>query len=783
MPPLSRLVPFTSLRGRLTVLYAGLFGVALLLTAVAVTFSVGDNARRQVESELTAGGAVFDRIWALKARQLADGARVLSRDFGFRAALASGDAPTVGSALTNLRNRLSLDRAFIIGVDGTVTGAADIDETAATSLWYALDAGQHGGVLQLNNTAYQAVAEPIMAPQLIGWVVFAERLDRREMKALEGLASIPLSAAVLTRKDGGDWRSTDAGSGADTRLVKLIESADQENPGRPRRLNTPHGEAMALTKPLTVIGEKSQAALVLRYPLELAMAPYRSLMLSLCLVGILGLLTLVAGSWLLARSITRPVSALDAAARRLRDGEAVHVDVETEDEIGRLAVSFNAMASGIREREGRITAMALTDQETTLPNRRALEAAMAAESPDGLFVVAIGVDRFPQVRAAVGYRLAGEMLRQLALRAVALRPGDLCARLSSERLILMLRADNADEALEVVGKLIADLSHPVTVDGQTIDVGLNAGLAAVADEHPAPAVERASIGLDQARAARRAVAAFDAVAYGDPASKLSLMSEMLAALESGEISMAYQPKHDTRAGKVTGVEALVRWNHPTRGFVAPDMFVELAEETGHIRALTRWTLQQALADQAVMRAAGHDLLMSVNLSGRMLGEPDFAAEAIAMITAAEGRICLEITETAVIDNPQQALAIIDQLREAGIAISIDDYGSGLSSLSYLKQIHADELKIDKAFVLTLDQSARDALLVKSTVDLAHSLGLKVVAEGVETAESLAILTGMGCDLAQGYYISRPMPLDGALTFLAGADRAAAHQPVRPTRRA
>jgi EAL domain-containing protein (putative c-di-GMP-specific phosphodiesterase class I) len=166
-----------------------------------------------------------------------------------------------------------------------------------------------------------------------------------------------------------------------------------------------------------------------------------------------------------------------------------------------------------------------------------------------------------------------------------------------------------------------------------------------------------------------------------------------------------------------------------------------------------------------MRAAGHDVMMSVNLSGRMLGDPAFAQEAIWMIEAADGRICLEITETAVIENPEQALAIIDQLRAAGISISIDDYGSGLSSLAYLKQIHADELKIDKAFVMTLDRSARDALLVKSTVDLAHSLGLKIVAEGVETAETLAILTGMGCDLAQGYFIARPMPLAGVLAFL------------------
>jgi EAL domain-containing protein (putative c-di-GMP-specific phosphodiesterase class I) len=250
------------------------------------------------------------------------------------------------------------------------------------------------------------------------------------------------------------------------------------------------------------------------------------------------------------------------------------------------------------------------------------------------------------------------------------------------------------------------------------------------------------------------------------------MSDMLTGLGNGEITLAYQPKHDTRAGHTTGVEALVRWNHPVRGFVAPDMFVGLAEETGHIRALTVWTLEQALRDQAALRLAGHDLLVSVNLSGRMLADTAFALEAIGMIAAAQGRICLEITETAVIEHPETAHQIIDLFRTAGIKISIDDYGSGLSSLSYLKQINADELKIDKDFILSLDRSARDALLVKSTVDLAHSLGLQIVAEGVETAESLAILTAMGCDLAQGYFIARPMPLSKIVAFLdeAGAQK-------------
>ncbi len=176
-------------------------------------------------------------------------------------------------------------------------------------------------------------------------------------------------------------------------------------------------------------------------------------------------------------------------------------------------------------------------------------------------------------------------------------------------------------------------------------------------------------------------------------------------------------------------------------------------------------LARALEEQALLRHDGHELTVSVNLSGRLLGDAGFAAVALEMLRGARGAMCFEITETAVIDNPQIGFKTIDRFKAAGIGISIDDYGSGLSSLAYLKQIRADELKIDKAFVLKIDESHRDALLVRSTIDLAHSLGLKVTAEGVETPTALSLLAGMGCDIAQGYLIARPMPLKELLMFL------------------
>ena len=301
-----------------------------------------------------------------------------------------------------------------------------------------------------------------------------------------------------------------------------------------------------------------------------------------------------------------------------------------------------------------------------------------------------------------------------------------------------------------------------------MDVSLTVGLSAcgAAGGIVSSPSERAAIAVDQARAGRRKMACFDEAAYGDPSSNLALISELHGAMACGDFTLHYQPKYDLRQGRVTGVEALARWRHPTRGMIPPDLFILMAEETGHIGAVTDFVLSRAIADQAVLRSSGHDLTVSINISGRQMDDTAFSERALAEIQAAGADLCFEITETAVIDTPEVALAIIDRLVEAGVGISIDDYGSGLSSLTYLKQIHATELKIDKSFITALASGRRDALLVKSTIDLAHGLGLKVVAEGVETPEALATLTSMGCDLVQGYLIARPMALPDLTVFLA-----------------
>jgi EAL domain-containing protein (putative c-di-GMP-specific phosphodiesterase class I)/GGDEF domain-containing protein len=761
---------FARLRTRLTVLYVALFGAVLLLVSGAVYAAISGAAQHQVQGELTASGTVFDRVWSLRSARLREGAVLLSRDFGFREAVATGDAATIVSAMENLKNRFGIDRAFIVQVDGHIIGDRPQDLAAdAVRLNTALQSGEEpSGVMMLGGAPYQVMASPV-TPDQTAWLVFAVRLDRAEMNGLETLSAIPLKAAVLHREPAG-WRRDDAPGRVDAaRWSAFIDRALSSRASGPQQLAESGGASLALVKRLPGLAQDAPAVLLVRYPLSLALAPYRTLLVVVALAGLVGLLVVGWGSWILARGITRPISALDEAARRLEQGEDAQVEIATADEIGRLAQSFNTMATEIRDRERRITHLALHDGDTGLPNRLALERVVEALSdlpPGQVYVAALGIQRFDHLRGAIGYALAAQAVRMIGNRLGGLAPASGVARVASDVLGFCLIAEGPEAAGDDALRLMAALEQPLNVGGDAIDVTLNLGLAPIErGAGPGAAIERANIALDQARQSRRKVAFFDAEAYGDPAANLSLMSGMLAAIEAGDLELYYQPKFDIRARAVTGVEALSRWRHPQRGLLAPDLFIPMAEETGHIRALTEWALSRAIADQAALAEAGHRLDMSVNISGRTLSEADFTPFAVEQATAAVCGLTFEVTETAVIDNPEAALAMLDAFRAAGIAISIDDYGAGLSSLAYLKRIQGHELKIDKSIVQGVTESQRDALIVRSTIDLAHSLGLKVTAEGVETPDCFSLISAMGCDQAQGFLIAKPLPLKELLTFL------------------
>lgn len=752
---------FRRLRVKLTVLYAGLFCAVLFLIGATAYLAISNNTQQLAREQLVSTGATFEHMSQLRLQRLHDNADNTARQALLQQAASERNEAVIRALLDDLGERSEAELAFLVTREGLIIG----DETASNrsvspGLQVALERdASPSGVLSVGDGVYQAATAAI--PGGLGWIVLGARIENSQLEALEGLSSTPVDASVLMKRNG--WVSL----GAD-RVHALGQFIDDALARRdPHAERTPDNHAIAFVQPLASL-DGTRGVLLLQYPLSSALSPYGALFGTLIAISVVGIAFLIAGTWFLAQSITQPISTLENAAKGLQQGLYNTVVVPTKDELSRLAESFNAMIDTIRERERKITQLAYHDAETRLPNRLALERRLAAaQQPQRLYLAAIGVDRFAHMRGAIGYALAGSVLRTLGARLARLVPNAPMGQLSNDMLGVAFLAEDEADAHKRARALVGALEQPLTLDDQELDVAVSIGLAQprAKGESPGEMVERASVALDQARSGMQKVAMFDKAAYGDPAQNLSLMGEMRRALETGEMFLAHQPKYNYRTSRIASAECLVRWKHPTRGLISPDLFVPMAEETGHIRALTDWLLQRAVRDQKKLAKAGWPLTLSVNISARLLSDAEFARHAIEIVKHAPHQFCFEITETAVIDNPKLALEHVELFAQSGIRIAIDDYGSGLSSLAYLKQLPAHELKIDKMFIETLTANRRDALLVRSTIDLAHGLGLEVTAEGVETPAAFALLAAMRCDLAQGYLVSRPATVEELIVIL------------------
>lgn len=407
----------------------------------------------------------------------------------------------------------------------------------------------------------------------------------------------------------------------------------------------------------------------------------------------------------------------------------------------------------------------LHDMATGLPNRIALAARLRTE-PDAVIVIA-RITEFDKLAAGLSADAVGQLLHRICDRIRLVSEGVEPHRVGEAMLGWVATVD-AESAGEKFEKLRALMLSPVEVDGRRIDVGLSVGLAKQDDKDSMRTIAHAVLASEQAHADGSGFHVHDSAAAETVDRELSLLGELSEAVLNGDLLVLYQPKLDIAAKRITSVEALVRWQHPTRGFLRPDLFIPLAERNDRIAGLTLFVIERTLQDLNRWANAGHPLTGAVNISAKLLTSLSFKAELLRLISVsgvAPSRLTFEVTESAAMTEPAQACAALNKFREIGIAISMDDYGTGQSTLSYLKQLPLNELKIDRSFVQFAHQNRSDAILVRSTIDLAHELGLKVVAEGVEDEGCLDFLASVGCDLAQGYLIGKPATADDINTML------------------
>jgi diguanylate cyclase (GGDEF)-like protein len=410
------------------------------------------------------------------------------------------------------------------------------------------------------------------------------------------------------------------------------------------------------------------------------------------------------------------------------------------------------------------------DGLTGLPNRGSfyerVEAALvsAQASAGQAAVMIVDLDRFKEVNDTLGHHSGDELLREAGDRLLAaLRAGDVLSRLGGDEFAVLLPdVESVETAAAVATRLCEALEEPFVLHGLTVHLEASLGIALFPDHggDVETLVQRADVAMYVAKSSTNAHELYATRHDRHSASRLALLGELRHAIDNDEFELHYQPKASLSTGRVDGVEALVRWHHPTHGMVPPDDFIPLAEQTGVIKPLTAWVLNAALGQCRAWRDAGMELTVAVNLSVRNLLDahlPQSIGELLTHHQLPAAALELEITEGTIVADQVRALDVLTRLNGMGIGLSVDDFGTGYSSLAYLKDLPVCELKIDRKFVNNMTEDGDDAFIVRSTIDLGRNLGLQVVAEGVETQAVWDQLADLGCDVAQGYFLSRPLP--------------------------
>lgn len=479
-------------------------------------------------------------------------------------------------------------------------------------------------------------------------------------------------------------------------------------------------------------------------------------------------------------------SALEALLLSLALADRLHREREERYRAQEQALDESRQRQLVEER---LMQTALHHPLTGLPNRPFFENWFALNQQDlspprKIMLGIIHLSRFDEVRKTLGHRQADELLRllvrRLARRAQGVRglitlrdrKGQVhtLANLDDMTLAFMINTEINTHAHESIHHLVQQLVEPIEFMGMLIDVGGIAGVASYPTQGvDAPTlIQNAQIAIDMGRRNGNPVTPYHDEINPYSARRLSLAGELRKAINRNHLELYFQPKVCAADDQVIGMEALLRWNHPVHGMVSPDEFIRLAEQTGIIHPLTEWVLEEAVSKLRQLQNGGHDLAVSVNISAINLKEKRLA-EMVGNILAHHGvepgKLVLEVTETAMMDDPERGLAMLRELHALGVRLSIDDFGTGYSSLNYIKRLPVHEIKIDRSFVMEMDTARGDAIIVRTTVNMCHDLGLTVVAEGVETNSTRQTLQKMGCDYLQGYYLSRPLPFNAFLEWL------------------
>jgi diguanylate cyclase (GGDEF)-like protein len=751
---------------------AGVLIMLLLIVVVAVFFAVKaatkDAVQKQAQAQLEVGTRVFEGLLEMRGKRLRDAVQLLSSDFGFRDAVASADSATIRSVLLNHGARINASDMFLLGMDGTVLAStvAQIPEGSPFPYIQALrdlkGKNQSMLIVPLQGQPHLLVDSTVLAPLPIARVVMGFSMDGDLAQELRSLSGLQVSFLSVVHKLPGQIISTQP-----EQLFESLRSV-MMTPSSEQMQMTEHQNQTFLSKTLrlgSISDSDGEVFALLQSPLDKAMQAFAPLDEKLFWITMIALVGSLFGTLLLARSVSLPVRELAQAAERIGEGDySTPVVMERSDELGLLAGALNSMQSGIAEREQQLAHNALHDGLTGLPNRalvmERLGSAIASQRPVALLY--LGIENFRAINDSLGAEGVEQLLQVIGEQLqLPLRPGDTVARLSGNEFLLLVHNAGTDSAVAVADRVQRLLLKPQRIADHDIAMDACIGIAVypINGDSATDLLNRAAIARQDATHLPGRLQVYEDGRDLAHQRQISLIRDLRHAPRNGELMLHYQPKLDIRNGVVRQAEALLRWQHPQFGNVSPAEFIVLAERTGSIQILTNWVIEESMRQIAEWGRRGLIVQLSVNISADDLLSGDLAdrvSDLLKLYRVPAEQLVFEITESAVMREPEHSLKVLHRLRQCGISLSIDDFGTGYSSLAHLKRLPVQELKIDQSFVRNLDETSEDAVIVRSTIEMSHNLGLKVVAEGVEYEHSLRLLERWHCDTAQGYLISRPL---------------------------